>query len=503
MKKHVPLPQLLFVLALLAVVFTSCSKKPKIEEKILVRIGDRATISVNEFLARAEYWPRPDYCRGNSYVDKKIVLNSLIAEKLLALEAGSDCPLLQDEGFQLFLKGRKEQAMRQWMHHVEATAKVQLDTAEIRRAFRYAGREVEAAYITVRDTAIVNRFRSGEATGEDFQKTYQELFGGENPPKRKIKYFDSEHLRVHKALFYEPLKVGQVLPPIRFDNGDYLILQILGWSDEMAVTEQQTQQRLDKVTEKLTQIHASEIWQQRVADIMRGKRLDFNPDVFRRLVQLLFPIYFRTDEERRNQLSGKIWDIEDKEMKAALENMPEKEFLQQPLFTVDGNVWTVADFQRALVYHPLVFREKRFPSEQFAEQLRLAIADLVRDEYVTREAYKRGYDMAETVQRNVAMWRDAYLAQYQRAKYLKSVGETRNFNRHAVDILHEKLNPYVRELQQKWYKKVELDFDTFESIGLTTIDMLVKQPDQPFKYVTPAFPVLTTEHLIDYVTKMR
>ncbi|MDZ7317285.1 MAG: hypothetical protein ONA69_00210 [candidate division KSB1 bacterium] len=494
-----------FVMILSASLFMLCGRRqtPMEGEKVLVRIGDKATITVNEFIARAEYWPRPDYCRQNNYIDKKIVLNSLVAEKLMAMEAGEDCPLLKNEGFQLFLKGRKEQAMRQWMHHVEATAKVKLDTAEIKKTFRLAGREYELAYFSTRDTAVVNRFRKTAPRERDFEGLFQQIAGEALPPTRKVAYDSPEAIAVHKALFSQPLQVGQILEPIKLETGDYLFIKILGWSDNLAVTETQQQQRLDKVKEKLTQVHASEIWTKRVAQIMKGKRLDFNPEVFRRVSQMLFKVYFRTDEERKDQLAGKIWQIEEKDMQLALEDMPDEQFKQQPFFQIDGQVWTVADFQRALLYHPLVFRERRFPSDQFAEQLRLAIADLVRDEYVTREAYKRGYDRVPAVERHTAMWRDAYLALYQRAQYLKSVGETRNFNKNYHDILATRLNPYVRSLFQKHYKKIELDFDAFENIALTSIDMLVKQPEQPFKYPVPNFPILTSEHLIDYATRMK
>ncbi|MBN1466415.1 hypothetical protein JXA02_11675, partial [candidate division KSB1 bacterium] len=80
--------QILCVIAGLTALLT-CGK-PSIEEpseKILVEIGDK-TISVAEFIRRAEYTVRPPYCRGVHNLDKKIILNSLIAEKLMSLEAG-------------------------------------------------------------------------------------------------------------------------------------------------------------------------------------------------------------------------------------------------------------------------------------------------------------------------------------------------------------------------------------------------------------------------------
>ena len=52
---------------------------------VLTSIGNRV-ITVNDYIKRCEYVPRPNYCKNNNYIHKKIALNSLIAEKLLALE---------------------------------------------------------------------------------------------------------------------------------------------------------------------------------------------------------------------------------------------------------------------------------------------------------------------------------------------------------------------------------------------------------------------------------
>jgi len=181
--------------------------------------------------------------------------------------------------------------------------------------------------------------------------------------------------------------------------------------------------------------------------------------------------------------------------------MPMAEFMEKPFFKVGDDVWTVDRFRKELISHPLVFRDRQMPSTEFAAQFRLAVADLVRDYYVSQEAYRNGYEEVNLVKRDEAMWKDAYLALYHRTQYLKSVGETRNFTQNYHDILQQDLNSYIRELQKKYYKKIEMDFDAFEAIALTSIDMLAKQPDQPFKYLVPNFPILTSEHLIDYIAK--
>ena len=64
----------------------SCTKPQPIPNNlVLAHVGDK-TITIQDFIHRAEYSIRPAYCRQSNYVHKKIVLNSLIAEKLAALE---------------------------------------------------------------------------------------------------------------------------------------------------------------------------------------------------------------------------------------------------------------------------------------------------------------------------------------------------------------------------------------------------------------------------------
>ncbi len=75
----------------------------------LVRIGEKQ-ITIRDFMERAEYVPRPMYCKGSSNFDKRIILNTLIAEKLFSIEnIEGHIPT----GIDNYLNGRKEQKMRE------------------------------------------------------------------------------------------------------------------------------------------------------------------------------------------------------------------------------------------------------------------------------------------------------------------------------------------------------------------------------------------------------
>ena len=93
---------------------------------LLATIGDKK-ITVNDFIKRCEYVPRPNYCKNNSYIHKKIALNSLIAEKLLSLEFEKNNYKFTKAQKNLIL-GRKEQSMRQMMMKKNGFNKVKTDT---------------------------------------------------------------------------------------------------------------------------------------------------------------------------------------------------------------------------------------------------------------------------------------------------------------------------------------------------------------------------------------
>jgi len=74
-------------------------------------------------LQRSEYTIRPEYCKGDLYQHKKIILNNLIAEKLLAIEIEKSVLETINASASAFLKGRKEQSMRQLLYFKEGYSK--------------------------------------------------------------------------------------------------------------------------------------------------------------------------------------------------------------------------------------------------------------------------------------------------------------------------------------------------------------------------------------------
>ncbi len=491
----------LLIVFVCLVVFCGQKKSEISQNKILARIGDRV-ITTDEFIRRAEYTIRPSYCRLDNYIHRKVVLNSLIGEKLLAMETDEDNPLLKSEAFVDYIKGRKEQAMRQLMYFDEAYHKVKVDSNEIRKEFQAMGKKYKISYISVPDSIRARSLRDSLNTGRYDLKSIVARFGrSEALPQREVTWENKEEKQIHEALYNQDVKKGQVIGPISVDEDNYLFIQVEGWTNSIALNEQLQAQRWEDAKDRLTDEKAEALWTGIVQKIMQDKRLEFVEDTFWKLNQMYYDMYMITEQEKRDEFNKRFW--EKKDVEKTLEDIPDDEtILNYPFFKLDGKLWTVRDFKKMIASHPLVFRKKRIKKSEFPEQLKFAIADLMRDKFVTDEAYQKGYDRRDEVQRNARMWEDAALAMYQREVYLKKIGELKDFKANKEKSITKYLNPYIDNLQAKYQDQIQINMNAFEKIKLTRIDMFAKQPDQPYPVVVPSFPVITTDNRLDYGSRL-
>jgi hypothetical protein len=468
--------------------------------RVLARIGGK-TILADEFIRRAEYTIRPAYCKGNGGIEKKIVLNSLLAEKMLALEAGKDNELMRNASFQRMLQGRKEQLMREVLYYAEGTSKVQLDTTEIKREYKIAGRTYHLEYFDVPNdsvAAVAKQILDTSATS--FADIYRALAGRDSLPQRDVSWNSRESEVIHKALFTGLPKTNQIVGPVRVNDESYLFMRVKGWTDRVAITEKQIAERWSDVTEKLSHEQADERYDKFIMRMMDGKTLQFEPTAFRKFVEIVAPFYLATKKEKEEALLDEAFHRQPQENPKFDDVERDLNVLRAvPLFTIAGKVWTVEELTGEMERHPLVFRYRNLHKKNISEQLKLAIVDMVRDRYLTNEAYGRGYNKYPTVVHYTEMWQDAILSLWQKYAYLKSIGVAENGQ---MDLVTKYLNPYMDSLRRKYNDCIEVNVDEFNNIELTRIDMFVLQNNVPFTLFVPTFPQLTTHKRLDYGKKM-
>ena len=477
-----------------------CQKKQPVSNHIIARIGDRS-ISANEFIRRAEYTIRPVYCRGDNIIHKKIVLNSLIAEKLLALEAENHHALANNENFKAYIQGRKEQAMRKVLFDEKAYRKVRLTAEEINDLFNLAGRKYHIEYFNIPDSSIAKQIGAELENHPEAFKAIFEKYYDTDLPVREVPWSDDENEHIEEALFTKPVDNGSVIGPLEIEHNQFLFMRVKGWTDTKVLAESDVRKRLDRVKEHLTLREASRLWDQFVARVMRGKHLLFKEDTFYRLAEIFADLYHFKQEDRNEMFNNQFWNRPGQTADSELieQAIKREEALRTaPFFTLNGQMYTVQDFRRMVASHPLVFRKRRFSRSEFPEQFKMAVVDLIRDQYLNKAAEKNGLDKHPWVMQTEVLWSDAVLGQFQRNAYLDSIGKKEEFIGNFTKVVRDDLNPYVRSLQQKYSNIVEIDADLLKQIQLTHVDMMAIQKWEPYPIVVPQFPVVTDEHRLDY-----
>ena len=170
-----------YLTPLLFLLFGCSVQAPVPEELILARVGS-SILTIQDFIRRSEYTIRPVYCRQKNYIHKKIILNSLIAEKLTALEFEKEAQATQkDKNREGFLLGRREQAMRQIFFAEEFHSKTSVVDDEIRPAYELAGRTVNIEFLNLPDLEMATKIRDLVLGGVPLDSVHKNLWSGPPP----------------------------------------------------------------------------------------------------------------------------------------------------------------------------------------------------------------------------------------------------------------------------------------------------------------------------------
>lgn len=478
------------LICIFSIYLFSCSEKPKVPDHIvLARVGS-SIITIQDFIRRSEYTIRPDYCKQDNYIHKKIILNSLISEKLTSLEYAKSIKDAE-ENLESYLKGRKEQAMRQVYFAEEFHSKADISKQEIKQVYKMAGKKVEVQYLNLPDTNIVKKIKELDSKKVPLDSIYNVLWGGKAPIK-EISWFDRENEEIRNAIFVDGIKEGTLLGPFRTEDNTFMLVKIKGWTNKIAITESDKDLLWNDIQEKLTETKAKKRYMSWVEDLMSGKKMELKSTVFYNYAEKTADHFFSADSLKRNMLNQVLWnDQEFKEQTFSTnDNLINKEDV---ILNYDGMPWTVEKLNEQLKSHPFVFRKRKMKRSEFPEQLRLAIADLIRDAEITKQCYLEGYDKNWSVDLNAEMWKDV-------SRSKKYASDIRSQNKNIINESQwiEFMNPQIDSLQAVYSDQIEINMEAFENIEITTTDMMVIQRGVPYPVLVPSFPILTSDHKLDY-----
>ena len=458
------------------------------EDNIIAKIGDKI-ITVEEFIKRSEYTVRPAYCRGDNIIHKKIILNSLIGEKLLSLEA-MDISL--SPHLMKYLKGRKEQAMRELLFYEKGYKDVQIPPETLNRFLSTADRKYKVLFCILPDPRVADEIYHFMEQGFSYEEIFDAAFGLDSIPERSIDFFSEEDPFIIENIFSEKLEKNEVLSPFKANDGSYLWIKVKGWTKTPAITASSQKVIRQDINEKLNRLEAVRKYNEYTAGLMAGKKMDLIEPAFSRLMEVASNYYLGSVND--NKLIEAIWNIDEEIVEkpdfAEMESYDEK----TPFMYFDERTWSIGEIQELIDSHPLVFRKKRIKKNEFPEQLKFALADLMRDHYLTAEAYKMGYDKHHSVLLEEYLWEDHLYASLKKEQILEKKELSVQNNEDHLNVMGD----YIGMLQEKYSRQITINFRQFNKINLSHIDMVALKPSAPYSHPVPSFPILTQDHSIDY-----
>jgi len=268
-------------------------------------------------------------------------------------------------------------------------------------------------------------------------------------------------------------------------------MRVNNWKDEILFSGEDQRIRWNKVAEKIHLTKSLKLWGEYIAEVMKGKKIDYNEEVFFKLAYHAYQYYLDTNQPLDS-------------VELVLNEIPKLEEavdLKSPFFNINGDVWTVEDFKQELISHPLVYRARFSDQETFNRQFFLAVSDMMRDHFLNNEAYNLSLDTLKDINETVGIWRDSYLAIDQQKNILNSALE-KGVIRNEDNIGKLKYwESYLTSLQDRYSSLIELDYEAFNKIKLTTIDFIAFKPGVPFPSIVPGFPILIASENLDYIKK--
>ena len=463
------------------------AKITRASENVLTSIGNRL-VTVNDYIKRCEYVPRPNYCKNNNYIHKKIALNSLIAEKLLALEFEKK-KLNFTNAQKNLIAGRKEQSMRQMMLKVNGFDKVELDSGVVNIIAKQSRRTYEVSFLIL--NAIQNK-QVSEKRITSLTKIKDNLSDLSETSTRLITFNDEMPDEVKSILFFSKPAKNFLYGPISLSKAKHMFFEVNSWNTLVSVTDEQKKQAYVDAEKTYRESSALKIYKKYVSALMSQKELVFDPKVFQDFSDKISNIYLIEKEKKESVIQNTIWDEETK----AVDNISSfndlKMIRNEELLTFDSEKFSVGSVLDLIKKHPLIFRNKNISQKSFSNELKYALVDLFRDQEITNQAYRLGYDKKKDIVNVENKWKDFISSSIMKDAIINGLSD-----KEAFKMLSSKID----SLQKLYSSIIKIDTDKFEQIKLTSIDMNVIYTNQAYPLIEPSFPILTDDHVIDYGQK--
>jgi len=246
---------------------------------------------------------------------------------------------------------------------------------------------------------------------------------------------------------------------------------VIGWQETIELSEMNRNQEKENIKKRLLDYYIEKKYLAYIQNLMKGKKIDFFEEGWHVVVNNLRKVYL-PKEETTDLSQQPFRNMEN--IYRQLEEHGKQMFLE-----LDGDVWNVNEFKKAIQIHPLEINSSGLTADNFPFRLRAAIASLMVDEYLTDLAYQKEYDESKIINHRVKQWKTHIMFLYQRDEQLFKAGFSGKITKDYYDAFDNYLTPYFESLKLKYNDKIHFNLESIENLQLTDIPMITHKTKDP------------------------
>ncbi|RJP66696.1 MAG: peptidyl-prolyl cis-trans isomerase [Ignavibacteriales bacterium] len=389
---------------------------PQQGDGIVISINDRK-ISLREFQSRLNDIPL--------ITDKPLpelkedLACTLIAEAILAFEAGKESPDKTGKAKMIIDQYWKEALYEEWMN------------SEIRKKITITDEEIISAYDKLKEQRLVEYWKVNSPDEADL--LIAEIQNGKsiliNSETKLLEYAESLE-EVEDAVYN--LQIGETSKPVLVDSL-YYIFRLKKKIPHPDYPQNDMQYWKGVIENRIRERKERKMLDDALLILMKEKDFTVNRDSYNYLYEQLVPIVYKIDKREAEEP-----EIIQNEINIKLTS-GENKFNQPLLKFKDGNSWTTSDFWKMLAVSPYPLNYKN------PDDFRIGLMDVIKKTVllnsVAEDAHKKNYDNSDYVKSETEMWKTNFLA-----------SELINNYRVSIKITNEELTSRYDSLKGNYIK---------------------------------------------------
>jgi parvulin-like peptidyl-prolyl isomerase len=377
----------------------------------LATVGTRA-ITSRDLLERIELMPWPGKDKPTQMDSAKIkALQSLAAEAILSMESAAQ-GIVDDSTFRMHSRNVEKLMVRDELYKREVRAKVSVTPQEISQGLKRFARQVKALMINTgsqSEAAALAQLLRGGARLDSLSRV-----------KRLV--IDTASVRFalleksQEDVVYSLSSGKPVSDPVNVPRLGWVVLYLLDIFPDPEYAKLSQDERQQTVQQKITRRKEAVRAASYVTNELASRRAEAKPATFQLLATTLFDLLAGDTALYRSDKGYRL----DKVAPAAEARL--RPHLHDGLVELEGEVLTLQDVLEA--WRNFDFYIPTLEKKEFLRQVNGAVREVVVREILTREGFRRKLEQTESVQHDVDVWMNAWLASALSQKLVNGVNAT-------------------------------------------------------------------------------